>query len=110
MAGQYDVSTDTMAQSQQRMTSNVADIRSELTALRGKLGALEGQWMGDGNTAFTGAHARYEAANQKLNQALDTISTLLARAREGYQTSDSTAGQRLTQSGAGMDDVTVPGF
>ncbi|HEY2225942.1 WXG100 family type VII secretion target [Actinomycetospora sp.] len=110
MAGQYDVSTDTMAQSQSRMASNVADIRSELTQLRGKLGALEGQWMGDGNTAFTGAHARYEAANQKLNQALDTISSLVARARDGYRTSDSAAGQRLTQSGAGMDDVTVPGF
>lgn len=109
MAGQYDVSMGAMAQSQSRMVANVADIRSELTALRGRLGALEGQWMGDGNTAFAGAHARYEAANQKLEQALDTISTLVQRAHTGYDSSDADASARLTQSGAGMD-VTVPGF
>ncbi|MEJ2869028.1 WXG100 family type VII secretion target [Actinomycetospora sp. OC33-EN08] len=109
MAGQYDVSTATMAQSQARMVAGVADIRSELSALRGRLAGLEGQWMGDGNTAFAGAHARYEAANQKLNAALDTIAGLVQRAQGGYETSDADASARLNQSGAGMD-VPVPGF
>lgn len=109
MAGQYDVSTATMAQSQARMVANVADIRSELTALRGRLDAVQGQWVGDGNTAFTGAHARYEAANRKLDQALDTISTLVQRAQSGYETSDADASGRIQRSGAGMD-VAVPGF
>ncbi|GAA4836329.1 hypothetical protein GCM10023201_26430 [Actinomycetospora corticicola] len=109
MAGQYDVSTATMAQTQSRMVAGVADIRSELTALRGKLEAVQGQWQGDGSTAFAGAGARYEAANQKLNQALDTISTLVRRAQAGYETSDADASGRIDRSGAGMD-VAVPGF
>jgi WXG100 family type VII secretion target len=105
MAGQFDVSTDTMAQAQQRMTANVDDIRSELSALRGKLGALEGQWMGDGSTAFTGAHARYEAANQKLNQALDAISQSINQAHGNYLGTDGSAGQSLNAAGAA-----IPGF
>lgn len=109
MAGQFDVSTTAMQTSQQRIVSNAGDIRSELASLRGKLAALQGQWIGDGNTAFTGAHQRYEAANQKLNNALDTIGSLVQSNLTQYSGDDDSARQGITGS-AGQMDVPVPGF
>jgi WXG100 family type VII secretion target len=102
MAGQYDVSLDTMAQSQARMVGNVDSIRSELSALRGRLDAVQGQWMGEGNTAFTAAQVRYESANQKLNAALDTLASLVQGANTNYATSDQDAGSAINR--------TLPGF
>lgn len=109
MAGQFDVSTTAMQTSQQRIVTNAGDIRSELSALRGKLAALQGQWIGEGNTAFTGAQARYEAANQKLNNALDTIGSLVQQNLTQYTGDDDSARSGITGSASGMD-VSVPGF
>lgn len=109
MTGAFDVSTTAMQQSQKRIVSNAGEIRSELAALRGKLAALQGQWIGDGNVAFTGAQQQYERANQKLNNALDTIGSLVQSNLAQYTGDDDNARSGITSSASGMD-VPVPGF
>lgn len=109
MAGLYDVSTTAMQVSGRQIAANAQEIKSDLNRLGGQLAALEGQWIGDGKAAFSNAQARYEAANNKLNNALDHISQLILQNEVRYTGDDSQAQSGLTSSGAGMD-VSVPGL
>ncbi len=109
MAGMYDVSTAAMQASGQKMIADAQEIKADLNRLAGQLAALEGQWIGDGKMAFTNAQMRYEAANNKLNNALDQISQLILQNEAQYAGDDAQARSGITASGAGMD-VSVPGL
>ena len=107
--GVYDVSTTAMRTSGQRIYTNAQEIRAELNRLEGQLGALAGQWIGEGMTAFAGSQARYAAANAKLNAALDQISQLVL-ANEVQYSADDTAASTGLRATSGAMDVTVPGL
>lgn len=109
MAGMYDVSTTAMQTSGRQIAADAQEIKADLNRLGGQLAALEGQWMGDGKVAFTNAQNRYEAANNKLNNALDQISQLVLQNEVRYTGDDSQAQTGLTSTGAGME-VSVPGL
>ena len=109
MAGMYDVSTTAMQTSGRRIAANAEEIKSDLNRLGGQLAALEGQWLGDGKTAFSDAQHRYEQANTKMNNALDHISQLVLQNEVRYTGDDSQAQSGMTSSGSGMD-VSVPGI
>ena len=109
MAGMYDVSTTAMQASGQKIFADAQEIKADLNRLAGQLAALEGQWIGDGKMAFTNAQLHYEAANNKLNAALDQISQLVLQNEVQYTGDDAQAQSGLTATGAGMD-VSVPGL
>lgn len=109
MAGLYDVSTTAMRTSGQKIASDAQEIKADLNRLGGQLSALSGQWIGDGMTAFGGSQARYEAANLKLNAALDQISQLVLQNQVQYSADDAQAQTGLAATSAGMD-VSVPGL
>lgn len=107
MPGLFDTSTVTMRATSGKVLTDAESIRSDLTGLVNRLTALEGQWIGDGRTAFTGAQARYQAANTKLNQALTEIGTLISTNEARYTADDATARTGLSSAGAAFD---APGF
>lgn len=107
MAGLFDTSTATMQATSQKVLSDAESIRADLNALLNRLMALEGQWLGDGRTAFVGAEARYQSANARLNQALTAIGELIKANEARYSADDAQAQSGLATSGAAFD---APGF
>lgn len=107
MAGLFDASTVQMRQTATQVEQEADTIRTELQALLTKLSSLQGQWVGDGRTAFLGAQARYQSANARLNQALAEISRLIKANEARYTADDAQASSSLTTAGAAFE---VPGF
>lgn len=107
MAGLFDASTVQMRQTATQVEQEADTIRNELQNLLDKLNALQGQWVGDGRTAFVGAQGRYQNANTRLNQALAEISQLIKANEARYTADDAQASGALTTAGAAFE---VPGF
>ncbi|MBC3762301.1 WXG100 family type VII secretion target [Quadrisphaera oryzae] len=107
MAGLFDTSTTTMRTTATRVLSDADLIRTDLAGLLNKLTALEGAWIGDGRTAFTGAEARYSDANARLNAALDEISRLISANEARYTSDDASAQSALSAAGS---NFAAPGF
>ncbi|NAZ74686.1 WXG100 family type VII secretion target [Kineococcus sp. T13] len=107
MAGLFSTSTDTMRATGDKVATNAESIKTELQGLLAKLSSLEGQWIGDGRTAFKNAESRYTLANNKLNAALTEISNLIKANEARYLSDDSSAQSRLSTSSANLD---APGF
>jgi WXG100 family type VII secretion target len=103
----FDTSTVTMRATSGKVLTDAEQIRTDLTALGNRLAALQGQWIGDGRTAFQGAEARYQAANTRLNQALTEIGSLIASNEARYTADDASAQAGLSGAGAAFD---APGF
>jgi WXG100 family type VII secretion target len=107
MAGLFDTSTVQMGTTSQGVLSEAQSIQADLAGLLAKLEALNGQWIGDGSTAFSTAKLRYQDANTRLNQALTTIGGLIQQNAARYTSDDANAQSTLTSAGSGFD---VPGF
>ncbi len=107
MPGLFDASTVAMRQSATEVEQDADAIRTELQALLTRLSALQGQWIGDGRTAFIGAQSRYSDANARLNQALTTIAGLIKTNEARYTADDAQASGSPSTAGAAFD---VPGF
>ncbi|NAE18347.1 WXG100 family type VII secretion target [Enterococcus hirae] len=107
MAGLFDASTTTMANTSHKVTGEVEAMKSDLTALVNRLMALQGQWIGDGSVAFEGAKARYSEANRKLQGVLDVIGQLIASNGAQYTRDDDAARSGISSAGS---TFTVAGF
>lgn len=109
VAGQFDVQTSAMQASAGRIVDNAAQMKSELNQLLGQLAALEGQWRGEGKSAFDEAKARYQDAAQRLAVCLDETGALIGQNQKQYTGDDASARSAVSSAGSGMD-VSVPGL
>lgn len=109
MADQFDVQTSAMQSSAGRIVDNAAQMKGELNRLLGQLSALEGQWRGEGKSAFDEAKARYQDAAQRLAVCLDETGALVSQNHKQYTGDDSSARSAVSAAGSGMD-VSVPGL
>ncbi len=107
MAGLFDASTTTMRQTATQVETETDNICLDLQGLLTKLSALQGLWIGDGNTAFLSARTRYQDANVRLNQALVEIARLIKANKARYTADDAQASTALSSAGARFE---VPGF
>lgn len=107
MAGLFDASTDQMSTTSAGVLAESDNVQADLTGLLAKLEALAGQWIGDGNTAFTKAQLNYQDANSRLNLTLSTIGELIQKNANRYTSDDAASHAVVTSAGAGFH---VPGF
>lgn len=88
---QYHVNAEDIAQAGSRVTASANAIRAEVTTMMAALTGLEASWKGGASHAFSALVAEWRAAQARLEQALDAISTGLARAAADYISAESSA-------------------
>ena len=80
-----------------RVSAGSQHIEGELTALRGALAPLGGDWAGSAHARFTALWEEWQAGASKVHDALTGISALLGQAGLAYADAES----RIAQGFAG---------
>ena len=75
-----------------------AEVQADLTALRSRLGPLQGAWVGDAATAFVTLMARWDTDARALSEALGAIG-------EAVQGSGRTYEQREEAQSSGLSAI-----
>lgn len=74
------------------LASRSADtIRTEVASMMGHLTALESSWQGSAATSFAGVLDQWRGAQVQVEQALDALTSALARAGQEYEAAEETA-------------------
>ena len=81
----FGTTVEEMARAGQHVLDVDADVQGHLAALRGQLVPLQGAWVGDAATAFTGLMARWDADARSLSEALRAIGEAITGSGRTYQ-------------------------
>jgi WXG100 family type VII secretion target len=98
MAAGYGTTTEEMERAARHVLDVDRAVQAELVALRGKLGPLQGAWVGEAATSFAALMARWDADARAINDALRTIG-------ESIQGSQVTYRQQEEAQAAGLSSI-----
>ena len=84
-AGGFGTTVEEMARAGRHVLAVDTEVQADLAALRGQLVPLEGAWMGEAATAFTGLMARWDADARALGEALRAIGEAIQGSGRTYQ-------------------------
>lgn len=85
----FRVTPSELADLSHRVRDTAGSIESSLGALRARVAPVGGSWSGAAHDRFDGLYDEWNRAAQQLQQALDGIATLLARAGESYDEAET---------------------
>jgi WXG100 family type VII secretion target len=75
------------------------ELHSMLSQLMNELSVLQAAWKGSGSRAFQQVQHQYQQDLKALNQALSATAQAIRDSAQGYDTTDSSAADRVTKSG-----------
>lgn len=84
-AAGFGTTVEEMARAGQHVLSVDAEVQADLAALRGQLVPLQGAWVGEAASAFSGLMARWDADARSLGEALRSIGEALQGSGRTYQ-------------------------
>jgi WXG100 family type VII secretion target len=84
-AAGFDTTVEEMARAGQHVLGVDAEVQADLAALRGQLVPLQGAWVGEAASAFSGLMARWDADARSLGEALRSIGEALQGSGRTYQ-------------------------
>lgn len=80
----FQVNSEAIATASAGVQASIGSISSEVAGMNARLTDLLQSWSGQAAAAFEGTMAQWRAAQQSLEQALDSINQALARAGQTY--------------------------
>jgi WXG100 family type VII secretion target len=84
-AAGFGTTVEEMTRSGQHVLDVDADVRADLSTLRGRLAPLQGAWVGDAATAFAELMARWDTDAASLSEALQAIGEAIKGSGNTYQ-------------------------
>jgi len=84
-AGGFGTTVEEMARAGKQVLDVDAEVQADLAALRGQLVPLQGAWVGEAATSFTGLMARWDADALALSEALRAIGEAILGSGRTYQ-------------------------
>ncbi|WP_203729559.1 WXG100 family type VII secretion target [Paractinoplanes durhamensis] len=99
VAGQTEAQASEMAAGAQNFERVNQDLTSMLSQLMNQLSQLSSSWKGMGAQAFEQVKIQYESDLKQLNQALAETAESIKASGLGYDSTDTSAASKLTNSG-----------
>jgi 6 kDa early secretory antigenic target len=84
-SGGFGTTVEEMARAGRQVLDVDAAVQADLAALRGQLIPLQGAWVGEAATSFTGLMARWDADARALSEALRAIGEAIVGSGRTYQ-------------------------
>ena len=84
-SGGFGTTVEEMAQAGRQVLDVDAEVQADLAALRGQLVPLQGAWVGEAATSFTGLMVRWDADARALSEALRAIGEAILGSGRTYQ-------------------------
>ncbi|KFI68809.1 WXG100 family type VII secretion target [Bifidobacterium magnum] len=94
---QYRVDSERIQASSAAVNSSVTAIRQAVDGMYTNLNALQEVWTGSAATQFTAVAAQWRAAQQQMEQSLDSIQRALTQASTVYADAESQASRLFAQ-------------
>jgi len=85
IGGGFGTTVEEMARAGKQVLAVDAEVQADLAALRGQLVPLQGAWVGEAATSFTGLMARWDADARTLSEALRAIGEAIVGSGRTYQ-------------------------
>jgi WXG100 family type VII secretion target len=84
-SGGFGTTVEEMARAGRQVLDVDAEVQADLAALRGQLVPLQGAWVGEAATSFTGLMVRWDADARALSEALRAIGEAILGSGRTYQ-------------------------
>jgi WXG100 family type VII secretion target len=94
---QYQVDPAQIAASSAAVSSSVSSIRSAVGGMFSNLSQLQGVWRGSAASQFNQVSEQWRAAQQQMEQSLDSIQRALAQASTLYSDAETQASRLFAQ-------------
>lgn len=95
---QYQVDSERIQSSSAAVCTSISSIRQAVTQMYGNLHALQDAWHGGAATQFAALAAQWRAAQQQMEQSLESIQQALTQASTLYADAETQAA-RLFSAG-----------
>ncbi|GAA3608658.1 hypothetical protein GCM10022199_10490 [Marihabitans asiaticum] len=89
MGTNFSVSTDALATSSSDVMGISADIESSVSAMMGRLTALQSEWSGSAAASFQQLAADWRSTQQVVKTSLDEIAQALRAASQTYDEAEA---------------------
>jgi WXG100 family type VII secretion target len=99
VADQTQTDKGLMEQTAKNFEAVNGELNGNLTALKGKVAALQGGWVGAGGTSFQNTMTSWSTAQTQIQQLLQETAALIRTAGQSYTTADDDAGRSLQATG-----------
>lgn len=96
MSTQFQVDTARIQAASGDVARISAEIESQVAAMMSRLVSLEEAWTGSASARFQGVVGEWQATQQQVRQALDTIGRLLGTAGAQYAETEAAAERMFT--------------
>ncbi|MCI1935941.1 MAG: WXG100 family type VII secretion target [Bifidobacteriaceae bacterium] len=94
---QYQVDPSQIAASSAAVSTSVSSIRSAVQGMYANLNQLQGVWQGGAATQFTQVSEQWRAAQQQMEQSLESIQNALTQASNVYSDAEMQASRLFAQ-------------
>lgn len=94
---QFQVDSERISAASAAVTSSIAAIRQAVDGMYTNLNALQEVWTGAAATQFASVAAQWRAAQQQMEQSLDSIQRALSQASTVYADAESQASRLFAQ-------------
>jgi early secretory antigenic target protein ESAT-6 len=84
-AAGFGTTVEEMARAGRHVLDVDAEVQADLASLRGQLVPLQGAWVGEAATTFSGLMARWDADARALSEALRAIGEAIQGSGSTYQ-------------------------
>jgi WXG100 family type VII secretion target len=91
MSTQFQVDTERIQAASGDIARISAEIEGQVTAMMGKLIALQDAWKGTASTRFQGVVSEWQGTQRQVKSSLDSIGTTLAAAGAQYAETEAQA-------------------
>ncbi len=91
MSTQFQVDTARIQAASGDIARISGEIEGQVSAMMGRLVALQEAWTGTASGRFQGVVAEWQATQQQVRQSLDTVGQLLASAGAQYAETEAAA-------------------
>lgn len=97
MMSSYQVDSERILSSSAAVNHSIAAIREAVNGMYASLQGLEGLWTGAAATQFTQVAERWRAAQQQMEQSLESIQQALSQASSIYTEAETQATMLFSQ-------------
>ncbi|GGC64943.1 WXG100 family type VII secretion target [Hoyosella rhizosphaerae] len=99
MTQTMQTTTATMTTAADRVAQVNSEVQGLLSALRGKVAAVNGAWEGDARRAFDSLIVRWDNEARKLNESLQAISDAIRTNGSSYEQMQQSHASSLNNAG-----------